>query len=162
MVSGACATQHFYWGCVCRCVSGEAPNDGEQGHDAVKDSNAIAQVEPVAGCISRRQQARRFQFLPCWHHRLQSPSQVTSCRKGRCTGTTLRVTWSWPGWVLGPPCQAGLSSGRWESMRRHSWYILLLLTAPGYSRNLHAHTHTRTHTHTVLVLGQEYMLLLLP
>lgn len=36
------------------CVSGEAPDDGEQAHDAVQDSNAIAHMETMARRISRR------------------------------------------------------------------------------------------------------------
>lgn len=134
-------------------MSGEAPDDGEQGHDAVKDSDAVAQVEPAAGYISRRQQAHRFRFLTWWHHRLRSPRQVTRRRKGRYAGATWCGTWSGPVSVLGPPRQPGLSSGRWESMRRHSWYILLWLTAPGYSRNLRTHTHTSP---TLFTLRQHF------
>lgn len=48
---------------VCVCVSGEAPDDGEQAHDAVQDSNAIAHVETMARRISRRKHTtNRFSF----------------------------------------------------------------------------------------------------
>lgn len=59
--------------------------------------------------------------------------------------------------VLGTPCQAGASQGRWESMRRHCRHILLILTAPGCSRNLCTHTRAKVNTQMMKVISSYWM-----
>lgn len=43
------------------CVSGEAPDDREHGHDAIKNSDTISHVETMAGCMSDVGQCQQ-----CW------------------------------------------------------------------------------------------------
>lgn len=56
--------------CVCMFLSDEAPDDGEHGHEAIKDSNAITHVETMARYISRR----KHRQIPVFNMLASSPA----------------------------------------------------------------------------------------
>ena len=48
---------------VCVCVSGEDPEDGEHGQDAVEDDSTITHLTSMARFISMRKHREARQFL---------------------------------------------------------------------------------------------------